>query len=174
METSAIDHSATPLYLVSEDRTCTYEAFFLPRIPLNAPSSPVGPFATWILTHMHLASGEGFEPSRTEVPTGLANPPLQPLGYPDILVGEEGIEPSTPGLSDLYSNHLSYSPIYEKLLTLIIQWTFALLTYYLHICSVIEEIRLSFGELPLTSYPSLSTKSHRGLVTSNFHPSFSY
>ena len=88
------------------------------------------------------------------MPTGLANPPLQPLGYPDILVGEEGIEPSTPGLSDLYSNHLSYSPIYEKPLTLIIQWTFALLTYYLHICSVIEEIRLSFGELPLTSYPS--------------------
>ena len=140
---------------------------------LNAPNSPVGPFATWILTHIYLASGEGFEPSRTEVPTGLANPPLQPLGYPDILVGEKGIEPLTSGLSDLRSNHLSYSPIYEKPLTLIIQWTFALLTYYLHICSVIEEIRLSFGELPLTSYPSLATKSHRGLITSNFHPSFS-
>ncbi len=31
-----------------------------------------------------MASEEGFEPSHTEMPTGLANPPLQPLGYPDI------------------------------------------------------------------------------------------
>ena len=59
------------------------------------------------------------------------------------LVGMVVLETTTYRLSGDHSNHLSYIPIYEKLLTLIIQWTFALLTYYLHICSVIEEIRLN-------------------------------
>ena len=145
---------------------------------------------------MYLASEEGFEPSRTEAPTGLANPPLQPLGYPDLYVRWWSLScyrlscPATRQttlytgrggksrtfvirVSDEHTIPLYYASIYEKPLTLIIQWTFALLTYYLHICSVIEEIRLSFGELPLTSYPSLATNSHRGLITSNFHPSFS-
>ena len=31
---------------------------------------------------------------------------------------------------------------------------------------------LSFGERPLTSGPSLSTKSHAGMITYNFHPPF--
>lgn len=127
---------------------------------------------------MYLASGEGFEPSHTEVPTGLANPPLQPLGYPDICKSGGPLRdtalaaPATRQttlytgrggksrtfvirVSDEHTIPLYYASIYEKPLTLIIQWTFALLTYYLHIYSVIEEIRLSFGELPLTSYPSL-------------------
>ena len=59
------------------------------------------------------------------------------------LVGMVVLETTTYRLSGDHSNHLSYIPIYEKPLTLIIQWTFALLTYYLHICSVIEEIRLN-------------------------------
>lgn len=31
---------------------------------------------------------------------------------------------------------------------------------------------LSFGERPLTSGPSLSTKSHAGMIACNFHPPF--
>ncbi len=34
-----------------------------------------------------MEEGEGFEPSRRERPTGLANRPLEPLGYPSSSLG---------------------------------------------------------------------------------------
>ena len=180
---------------MSEDRICTHEAFYLPRIPFEC-TQLTGGLLCYLDTHSYVFGvGGGIRtlahrsayrfskpaPSASWVPRHMyewwaftwhrLSCPRDETDH--SLVGEKGIEPLTSGLSDLRSNLLSYSPIYENPLTLIIQWTFALLTYYLHICSVIEEIRLSFGELPLTSYPSLATKSHRGLITSNFHPSFS-
>ena len=46
--------------------------------------------------------------------------------------------------------------------------------YYMikHSYSVIWEISLSFGERPLTSYPSLAANSIAGMVTRTFHKTF--
>ena len=61
-----------------------------------------------------MARGVGFEPTLPEGTNGLANRPLIASWVILYVVGEEGIEPSTSGLSDLHSNLLSYSPVYKN------------------------------------------------------------
>ena len=80
-----------------------YPAYSLSR---GAPS------ASWVLRHMY--------ERRTLTWYTFAHPATSKYRS---LVGMVVLETTTYRLSGDHSNHLSYIPVYEKLLTLIIQWT---------------------------------------------------
>ena len=58
-----------------------------------------------------MAEKEGFEPSLHFCTFGLVDRPLQPLGYFSIMVWVEGFEPSTPWSQIKYATKLRYTQI---------------------------------------------------------------